>query len=1161
MAEVVANSEVAICAKRMSWRKLRTVAATMLTAATMFPAARVFAQQNGPPSSGTSAAILFVPATLSPISGFNPANGHVNGAGYAGDGMLANSSTSQFSYPVGMAYDSHGDLFIADESNHVVRRIDAATGDLSTFAGQQSSSGFYPTTGSAPGASAEFGLIAGLTIDSNNNIYVSDRTNNVVWKITSGATVSIFAGAGTGTCGGSQSDTLGDGCPAADATLSNPWALGVDASNNIYIADSYNDLVREISSSTGKISVFAGDVSDAGSLGSCNANLYSTSTGPYLATQAHLCFPEGIAFDGSGNAYITDTTRNIIRIVNPGGDISTFAGGGSGTCSAAQDSIGDGCPAADATMHDPAGIYVDPAGRIYISDFFNGEVRVVDSSGNINDAMGNTHGELNNYSIGEPDTEPILNSSTDQFSGAADGIYNILMDPFGNILAADSSGNAVTAAGTTGQYNFGNNNQIYQTVTTTSLNAGSILYPPYITISNPSNVTLNFTGTPTVATLTPSATPPAFAIAGGTCNFPGALAPGASCTVVVSFTPTVGGSPGTPYTGTIVIDSNSNSSPNTILLSGDGIGTCYNSASLSSPPSFSSPPNVTSATETATLLNTGICPISTNTSSATIINNSPTGSSAFTVVSNNCPATLNGGDSCTFNISFTPTALTSYSARMELNIPSYGDIYSSLSGTGITAPAVSFNPTSLTFPSTTDGTTASPMSVVMTNIGNAALNNIVIGLAGANSTYFAFSGTNNCPTSAGSSLAAGTSCTISVNFTPQAAVANYSANITVADNTAGSPQTVALVGTSAAGLAPAVINDTETIHTTDTPEVALPMLVLDNETVHTTDTPSVNDSKLIVDNETIHTTDIQALHLATLILDTETIHTTDTPALNLSTLILDNEIIHTIDAPVAKILTSPTTTLLTSSSATPAAGSSVIFTATVSSAAGMPTGNVTFYDGATALSTVPLINGSAAYSTSGLSEGAHSISAVYLGTTLFLTSTSNTLVETVTDFDLTISTGSLVLLPGAKGELTVSASPEGGAFTVPIVLSVSGLPAGATGTFNPPSITPGTAPATSTLTIQAPSQTARNDRPWPTGTRAGIALGVLLPFFGLFRIRRFMERGLKLMLLALLSLGVAIGISSCTGGFFSQPPQIYTVTVTATSGSDVHSTTFQLTVQ
>src|ERR1700733_5047622 len=104
MAEVVANSEVAICAKRMSWRKLRTVAATILTAAAMFPAARVFAQQNGPPSSGTSAAILFVPATLSPVSGFTPANGHVNGAGYAGDGMLANSSTSQFSYPVGMAY-------------------------------------------------------------------------------------------------------------------------------------------------------------------------------------------------------------------------------------------------------------------------------------------------------------------------------------------------------------------------------------------------------------------------------------------------------------------------------------------------------------------------------------------------------------------------------------------------------------------------------------------------------------------------------------------------------------------------------------------------------------------------------------------------------------------------------------------------------------------------------------------------------------------------------------------------------------------------------------------------------------------------------------------------------------------------------------------------
>jgi hypothetical protein len=1196
VAEPVANSKVAIRATRVLRRRLRTAAAAMLAAGTLLPAARAVAQQNGPPSSGQSAAILFVPATLNPVSGFNPANGHLNGAGYGGDGSLANSSSSQFSYPVGMAYDSSGNLFIADESNYIVRRIDAVTGDLSTFAGTPKMSGFSPSTGSGSATSAEFGLIAGLVVDSSSNVYVSDRTNNVVWKITSGGTISIFAGDGTGTCGGAQSDTLGDGCPASDATLDNPWALGIDAANDIYIADSYNDLVREVSSSTGKITIFAGDVNDAGSFGSCNANLYSTSTPPYLPTQAHLCFPEGIAFDSSGNAYISEATRDDIRIINASGYISIFAG-----TPGTRSSTGDGGPANAATLDEPAGLYVDPAGRVYISDFFGGEIRVVDSTGNINDVMGGTHGELNNYSIGEPDTESILNPATGQYSGATDGLYSFAMDPYGNIIGTDSSGDAITSAGTTGQYFFGNNNQIYQTATTTSLNAFSALYPPYITISNPSGVTLNFTGTPTVTTLTPSATPAAFAIAGGTCTFPGALAPGATCTVVVSFTPTVDGA----YTGSIVIDSNANSSPSTINLSGSGSGVCYDSATLTSPLSFSSPPNVTTAAKTTTLTNTGTCPISTNTSSATIINNNPSGSSTFTLVSNDCPATLNVGDTCTLGLDFKPTALVSYSAQLELDIPSYGDIYSYLNGTGITAPAVSFNPTPIDFPATSAGATATAVSTVLTNIGNAPLTNIVISLAGTDPGNFAFSGTNNCPTAAGSSLAAGASCTISVNFSPQAGTTNYSATISVADNATGTPQTVPLNGTLSAGgpntnlnisetihfadapvltpstllsiaekihfsdsspgqfLTPStLLNISEVIHTSDAPNVFSSVLIQDNEIVHTTDTPAIKESKLILDAETIHTTDTPAANLSKLILDTETVHITDAPAVNLSKLILDTETIHTTDTPATKILVSPTTTVLTSSALVLAAGTPVTFTAAVASPGGTPTGQVTFYDGATALSTVALSNGVATYVTSSLSDGVHSVKAVYLGNAGFLTSTSNVLTETVSDFHLTISPPSLVLLPSGKGTLTLTATPEGGAFSLPIDFTVSGLPAGATDTFSPPSITPGTAPASSTLTIQAPAQAARNDRSWPLGARTSLALGALLPFLGLLRIRRARMRGFGLTLLALVSLCAAAALSGCTGGgFFTQPPQNYTVTITAASGSAVHSTSFELTVE
>jgi hypothetical protein len=389
-------------------RKLWTAAAAALTLAVAQGPA--LAQQYGPPTSGSSAALLFTPATVNLVAG-------LNGQGSSGNGGLA--TAAKLNYPVGIAYDSSGNLFVADGQNYVGRRIDHVTQDISVFAG--TSGTFGDSLGGGVATSAQLGILAGLVIDTSNNVYVSDRSNNLVWKITPGGAISVYAGGG--------SSGLCDGGPATSGKLNNPWALGIDASNNIYISDSYNDLIRVVNHSTNIITTFAGVVADAaGGFGSCSAgSLYSTSTPPYTPTQAHLCFPQGIAFDSSGNAYIVDISNHIVRVVNSStGYISTYAGGG------AQPASVNGIPATSASLS-PSGVYVDPANRVYIADSSGSLVRVVDSSGNINTVFGNGFEGMVG-SIGLPDTGATVNNV-----GPADGIDDMAMDPYGNLIASDSS--------------------------------------------------------------------------------------------------------------------------------------------------------------------------------------------------------------------------------------------------------------------------------------------------------------------------------------------------------------------------------------------------------------------------------------------------------------------------------------------------------------------------------------------------------------------------------------------------------------------------------------------------------------------------------------------------------------------------------------------------
>jgi hypothetical protein len=275
------------------------------------------------------------------------------------------------------------------------------------------------------------------------------------------------------------------------------------------------------------------------------------------------------------------------------------------------------------------------------------------------------------------------------------------------------------------------------------------------------------------------------------------------------------------------------------------------------------------------------------------------------------------------------------------------------------------------------------------------------------------------------------------------------------------------------------------------------------------------------------------------------------------------------------LIIAPDTTITSvQTSASPVmAQSSVTLTANVSSAAGAPSGSVTFVDGATVLATAALGNtGTATLSITTLAPGSHSITAVYAGNVNFTGSASSAITETVQDFHFSVNGATTTMLsatvnPGDTATYTLQIVPENGStFPSAVVLTLTGLPAGATYTVTPSTIEAGSGTTTVTVKVNTATQQSTASSSAPKGGLGfpkPLMLAFFLPLFGTRKLRRFLRAQMKSPALMLVMLGVLMmaGMTACGSGSSSQPPQTSAMTLTGTSGALQHSVTLNLTVR
>lgn len=362
-------------------------------------------------------------------------------AGYTGDNAAAISAT--LNYPSGVVVDASGDIYIADTENFVIREVTASNSFIKTIIGNNTLS--YSGDGGLAG-NAELSSPAAVSVDASGDIFIADSENSAIREVVaSTGDIQTVAGDGTICALPTAAVACGDNGLATSAQLNNPQGVFLDASGNIFIADTEDNRIRVVNTGTATIvvanvsipSLAIATVAGNGTPG------YSGDTG--AAISAEISSPYGVFVDSAENIFIADTGNDVIREVSSSGTITTVAGNGT-DCTPAASTCGDGGAATSAQLSSPTAVFLDVAEDIFIADTFDNRIREVSAStGTVNSVVGTG---ARGYS---PD-------GTAAISAALDTPYGVFVDTAGDIFIADtdnfvvrevfaSTGNIQTVAG------------------------------------------------------------------------------------------------------------------------------------------------------------------------------------------------------------------------------------------------------------------------------------------------------------------------------------------------------------------------------------------------------------------------------------------------------------------------------------------------------------------------------------------------------------------------------------------------------------------------------------------------------------------------------------------------------------------------------------------